>query len=265
MGTDGSRADAETLINLMVKRSDLIAELRTGPKYNRDLQDRLGVSRSTVYKAIRELKEHGIVVQTKEGNRLSLLGELVEGEYRSFVGTITEIRAPGSLLAHLAPGVDLDPAMLVGAEQVRAERHAPDRPLVTFEEIVTTADEIRGLGPVTLPQYVSVFRDELVDGELAAELLLERQVAEYLLSNYREAVADAATDGDLGLLETDESIPFGLLVVDDPGPEAVVFVYDDRGTLRGLLRNDSRDAVEWASSVYESYRGDAGRVSVADD
>lgn len=262
MGTEESGVEPSKVINLIAKRAELIAQLREGPKYNRDLQERLGVSRSTVYKAIRELKEHDIVEGTDRGNRLSLLGRLADREYQEFVGAVESICAPDDLLPFLPTDVDLDLDVLDGAAVIRSERHAPNRPVAAVEEMVERATSVVGISPVALPQYVAVFRDEIVAGRLTADLLLERPVVEHVVANYRRELEESFATGNVRIWQTAASLPFGLVVVEEPEPETAVLVYDADGTLQGVIHNTSRAAFEWGMAVYESYLQGATQVSV---
>lgn len=260
MGSSDSRADVEHLIGLVVKRSRLVDLLREGPKYKRDLQEELGVSRSTIYKAVRELEEDGIVERTDGKHRLSLVGRLVHREYREFFDSVAAVSGRGDLLSVLPSEVPFALDALDGAEVTRAERHAPNRPVETVEGIVEGASKLRGMSSAALPQYVAVFRDRIVEGELTADLLLERAVVEYVFENYRDEVAEAFDSDNVRFHETTASLPFGLIVVDEPEPETAVLVYGDDGALKGVIRNDSAAAYDWATEVYASYAGDATEV-----
>ena len=261
MGPSDSRADVEHLITLVVKRSRLVDLLRTGPRYKRDLQEELGVSRSTIYKAVRELEDEGIVERTDEGHRLSLVGRLVHREYREFSDSVAAVSGSGDLLAVLPSEVPLTLDALAGAEVTRAERHAPNRPVEAVERIVEDASKLRGMSSAALPQYVAVFRDQIVAGRLVAELLLERPVVEYVFANYRDEVMESFASDNVRFRETTASLPFGLIVVEEPEPEMAVLVYGDDGALKGVIRNDSAAACDWAAEVYGSYAADATEVA----
>lgn len=240
-------------VTALIKRSAVIDCIRERPRRKRDIQDELGVSRSTVYKAIRELEELRLVEQTSAGCQLSLLGRLLSDEYEEFFRHVETICRPGTLLDHLPADADLTTDVLVGADVVVAQRHAPRRPVTIAGDLIRDATEVRGFSPVALPQYVDVFRDEIVSGTLAADLLLEEPVVEYLIDHYREELAESFESDDLAVWRTTESLPFGLILVDAPERAVIVMVYDDGGELRGLISNRSERAFAWGTDLYERH------------
>jgi predicted transcriptional regulator len=82
-GGDGS----DDLITAVTKRAEFLSAFSSEPIPKRDLGDELRVSRSTVYKAVRELREHDLVKRTDDGLELTLAGRLLETEYDTFRGT----------------------------------------------------------------------------------------------------------------------------------------------------------------------------------
>ncbi|WP_083252599.1 GntR family transcriptional regulator [Haladaptatus sp. W1] len=72
MNDSGERPDV--LLSTVVKRAGFLTALASGPIPKRHLRDELDVSRSTVYKAVRELHEYELVERTDEGLALTLAG-----------------------------------------------------------------------------------------------------------------------------------------------------------------------------------------------
>lgn len=246
--------DPDRAVGVLAKRGDLVRLLWDGPRHVRDLQEELDVSRSTAYSAVRELAADGVAERTPDGYRLTSFGELLADEYVAFQERVGALcRAEPLLEALPAPAV-VTTDLLDGAEITYANRHAPNRPVHVVEEVVQSATRLRGFSPVILPEYVSLFHDQLVSGALEAELLLERPVVEHLIADYRPPFEEAIATDRLSLRETAESLPFGLVVVEAPREEIAVIVYDEGGELRGVLGNDSDAAIEWARAVYREYR-----------
>ena len=250
---------AETIATA-TRRSSFLAALASGPKRKRDLRDELDVSRSTVYKAVRELDEQGLVERTDDGLVLTLAGRMVESAYATFHGTVADVCRTRELLSNLPRTVDVPPALLDDADVVTAQRHAPNRPVRLFEELVRDADVVRGISPVALPQYVEVFHEQATDGDLAADLVLEKPVVEYLLSEYGDEFGETLETGRLAVWETEATLPFGLVVVEGERSVVGVVAYDERGELRGLVVNESIEAVTWGRKTFDEYRSSGTRL-----
>ena len=251
-------SDAPEVIRTVVKRADLLDRLAGGPVSKRDLRDDLGVSRSTVYKAVRELESANLVEDTDAGPRLTLAGRLLADRYRSFAGAVADVVGHGPILDAIPNDAPLTTAVLDGGNHVLAERHAPNQPITHIETLVRDVDHVVALSPVVLPQYVDLFHEQVVTGEVTAELVLESSVVEYLRSDHAERVAEATATGRLALWETDATLPYGLVVGEDDG--LALIVYEESGELRGLFCNDTTTARDWGRDVFEQFRADATAV-----
>ncbi len=246
--------DPREVIDTVARRADIVSQLVDGPKHKRDLTDEMDISRSTVYKAIRELEASFIAERTEDGYQPTLMGRLLFEEYERFYTTVRDISRPGQLLAALPKESDVGPTLLNGADCVFPERHAPNRPVHSFEEMVREATAVKGLISVVRPRYVEVFRNRLLSGELRAELVLECPVVESLRADYREAFDACLRSGNVTVRETHEQLPFGLLVVEEPIPAVRVTVYNASGGIQGVITNRSDDAVEWGRSFWQRHR-----------
>ncbi|GAA0199502.1 helix-turn-helix transcriptional regulator [Haladaptatus pallidirubidus] len=261
MSEEGTTPDE--LIGTMTKRAEFLAVLSSGPMEKRALRDELGVSRSTVYKVVRELKEYDLVKRINDGLALTLAGRILETEYETFRRRTEDVCRIRRLLLTLPADCGISTALIEDAEIILPERHAPNHPIRYFEQMVSDAECVRGLSPVALPQYVDLFYERSVSGGMAAELVLEQPVVEYLVTDYSDQLREALGIGNLSVWETENTLPFGLVVAEgtDDKPDAIcVVVYDDRGELRGLITNDGPKAVEWGHETFEAFRDDATLV-----
>lgn len=258
--TDETNDDVRDVIEIVVKRASFLDRLASGPTDKRDLRDDLDVSRSTVYKAMRELEDAKLAEEADEGCRLTLFGRLLVEEYGAFGQTVADVRGCESLLSVLPPDAPVTTAALVGADRVVAERHAPNRPVGRIERVVRNADRVVGFSPVVLAQYVNLFHEQVVSEGLVAELVLERPVVEYMWEDHNDLFAEALDTGRLSVWVTDESLPFGLLIGEGDSDEVVVIAYDRGGELRGVIANDTVAALDWSDEVFRAYRSRAEQV-----
>lgn len=259
MNNDGGSSEA--LISTAVKRAGFLTALESsGPIPKHHLMDELDVSRSTVYKAVRELREHELVERTDDGLVLTLAGRLLESEYGTFRSIATDIDRTRPLLSVLPTSSRVSSALIEDATAIHAERHAPNHPLRYFNELVEMADSVCGISPVALPQYVELFHEHAMKGSVTAELVLERPVVEYLVTDYGEQLGEALATDNLSIWEMDATLPFGLIVVEGERDAVSVVVYDDRGELRGLITNDTAAAMTWGKETFGSYREEATRM-----
>ena len=260
MNEPGGLEPAEAL-DVVARRARFIECLLDGPKYNRDIRDALDVSRSTAYKAVRELESLDMASRCDDGYELTNLGRLLYAEYERALDRIEEVCRPGHLLSILPTDTDISFGVLDGASVFFAHRHAPNRPVREIESVVEAATAVRGTGPVVLPRYVELFHEQILAGELDAELVVERQVLQYLVSDYAQDYEEAIERENFAVSVTDGELPYALLVVDEPTPQVGIIVYDQQGELRGFIRNDSAAAHQWGCERWEEARNVATPVT----
>jgi len=254
--------DTDRVLDAISRREAVIECLTAGPKHNRDIRDEIGVSRSTVYKALTELEELDVVRRGDDGHELTELGRLLFERYRSFHSEFEDICASGRLLAMLPEGADLPFMFLSGAEVVVSKRHAPNSPVQAVERIVEEASMVKGTGPVVLPRYVEVFAGQLITDKLEAALVYEKPAFQHLLDAYAEEFEPTLESENLEAWVTERELPFALLVTDEATQKVAVVVYDDGGEIRGLITNDSREAYEWGHEQWKQYRALATEPSI---
>ncbi|WP_135854461.1 helix-turn-helix transcriptional regulator [Halorussus salinus] len=257
--TDEPDSDLRECISTVVKRTAFLDRLADEPTSKRDLRDELDLSRSTVYKAVRELEALGLVTETDAGVALTLVGRLLAEECRAFESRAAAVTDAASLLSALPADVPVTTDLLVGAETVRGERHAPTGPVEHIDEVVRRTDRVVGFTPVVLPQYVDMVHEEVVADDLTADLVLEAPVVEYLRENHDERLREALASGNLSVRRTGETLPFGLVVAEGEG--LVLIVYDETGDLRGVLLNDTEAALDWGTELFRTYWERAGDES----
>ena len=253
---------AATLLELVGKRYEFLAALDASPAEKRRLVEDIGVSRSTVDRAVRELDTADLVVHTGSRYRLTLYGRTLLTIYDSLLDTIEETLRARSLLVSLPPDVEFDFSLLFDAEVHLAATPAirpPDTPLA---ELVERASGLRGLAyGRTSAQLLERFRRRVCGDGMAAELVFREATIASLLESTPTALRDiASTDG--ASVYSVGDVPFGLFVLDGRGPTRVcIVVYGSEQTLEGLIVNDSPEAVAWARAVFEYYRARADPVT----
>jgi len=240
------------LVELLLRRHDLLRELADEPRERHVLADAVPDSKSTVYKGVTQLTEAGLIAEGPEGLAPTLRGTLALARYG-------ELAAVADLdLLDALPDGSVDPDALVGADVVRPDATDAERHLDALWGFLDDATAVEGLVPVVSPGYVERF-GEYVAGGLGADLVLPADVVAHLRTEHAGAL-EALAAADVRLSETAAELPFGLLVADVPDGETVAVELRDGGLVTGLVVNDTPDAVRWARGTVARYRAEASRV-----
>lgn len=125
-----------------------------GPLATRDIVDTLDYSRSTVTRALRALREAGLIEQTADGYVATVPGVLAAHEYHRYETASEAILTSKQLVAPIpeahAPPVDL----LIGADTIRADAEIPVRPLEAVSDRVRDADTVQAYLPTLVNTHL---------------------------------------------------------------------------------------------------------------
>jgi predicted transcriptional regulator len=247
--------DTDQFIEL-VRRAPVLEALREeGAMDRRELEQHLDVSKSTVHRFTRSLRENGLIERSGGAFVLTSVGEVSAEEMAAFKASIeTAWELAPVLQVTRAHGVDIDVAAFADATVTTAEPGNPYRPVNRFMSLVAETDTLRGLDPASInPLHVDDIYERIVNG-METDAVFPSAVVENLLTSNPERAERAFESGNLRLRIHDD-IPFGLTLCDD---RIGVGIYDDdTGLLRTYADTDAPAAHEWAEAVYTNYRDKA--------
>lgn len=247
-------ADVDLLIDLL-HRSPLLEVLDGEALDRRDLQERLGISRSTCHRHTRLLRDHGVVERHDGAFRLTESGQLLADAMGRFKREATSALELAPLLAALetAP-VDIDRDAFLGATVTSAERGDPYSPVARFVELTRETSTLRGMDmDVVAPLYLEEIQRRIVAG-MDTEDIARPDAARNALDDYPEKCMEACLSGHL-TIKLRGNLPFALAIFDDRVGVGVV----EPGTrsLRLFVDTDDPAVREWAEAIYAAYDDDA--------
>lgn len=253
-----ARDTAAEKIDVVSSRLEFLLLLRDTPMEKPELVDELDVSRSTVDRGLRELETLDLIeYSAHEGYKPTLCGRLLAQEYVRLQTTAARIDRTQELLLALPADVEFDPVVLEGADVIVANNAAPFVPGTVVEDLLRGAFRLRGLARAySHPGAFEVFSDLVEDGT-RVEVVFQKGMIEHLL--------DATATDVHRLLDAEhvdpyviDDVPYGLFLVDHVADTTgCVLVYESDNHLKGVIANDTADALEWFEAVYESYKSRA--------
>lgn len=244
--------DAEEVVGLLRRRSEVLRSLVDAPKERHEVVDEFDEAASTVYEGLAQFQERGLVTSTADGLRPTLFGVVALERYDELVRTADF----GEVLADLPPGT-VDPSALVGADAVLPDRRAVDRPLVRLEEILRDAGSIRGFAPAVSPRMGALFHDRIVDDGIPVEIVLPSDIVESLHREHQTTFEETVSAPSATYFRTDEALPFTLLLVSSSAGTQVCIDVEEAGLVTGLVVNDTAESRRWAEAAYERRKGRA--------
>lgn len=237
------------------KRVATLSELITGGRELRELSDNLNIPRTTLSENLSALEEQGWVDEQSGTYRATTLGRTVVRALDEMEETLKTAHQLEPFFEHVPNTNDeIDVSVLTDATVTVANPSEPYGPTHRMQSLVSGPVAFRGFSPVVYPSLSREFRREMQEKGLEIEIILERDV----LESTRDKIDDfrpGSFDSDalrIGL--HDGSFDYGLGIVED---EVILGSTADSGFIEVTVECRNPEAVEWAESVYQSYREDA--------
>lgn len=254
----------DELRGVVSKRVEYIELLReAGALEPRDLVDELDHSRSTVTRALEELREAGLVERMEDGYEVTVAATMAAEEYRRHEARSRDILEASELLEPLSGATAPPPQLLADARTHLTDPLAPFRPLEAVSDRLRAADTVRAYLPTLVnPSLLRLWHRRTTSEGLDSTGLFDEGLLTKLQGQYPALLGEmSATDAFSAY--TADGPPYALMLTTEDGTTTVTAViYDADGGVRGVIVNDSPAAIEWAASRLNEIEADA---SPADD
>jgi predicted transcriptional regulator len=258
---DAVQADASVPENVlplgvcdaMTRRIEFIETVLKGPKDKRTLVEDLGVSRSTVDRAARELESLELITYSADGYIPTPVCERAATRFFDLTDAI-ELRRQWEPFLRWVPNeeFDLDLRLLEDAELVVAEPGDPWAMINRHVQLIGKMDRGRFVLPYTGMHAAETAHEQIVHNGAVCELIVEPSVAETFQSNpdYAQVVDEIMATGRLDVFIHEGELPYGLALVNGTA-QIIVADGDDP---RALAETDAPDVWDWMEETYNDYR-----------
>ena len=259
----GSERDFEARMETVAKRVEVLELLgEEGPIPPRDIVEMVELSRPTVTRALKELREANLVERGEGGYSPTLAGVMAADEYRRYETASEAILSADDLLAPIpetyAPPVEV----LVGADRITAETAVPVRALEAVSGRVQNAERVRAYLPTLVDtHFLRVWHRVVVATAVRSEAVFDPELLTVLKGQYPHLLAEMAATGGFDAYAT-TGPPYGIvLTTTGEDTSLAVVVYENDTAVTGVLTNDSAAAVEWAQGELDRLAGGATEVT----
>ncbi|WP_318567334.1 helix-turn-helix transcriptional regulator [Salinigranum marinum] len=249
---------AAELRRLADQRTNMLAMLVEGGSDKSGLTAELGVSRSTVDRAVRRLEGAGLVRRDRGGVTATRAGRLAHESYRRYCERTADVARFGDLLRELPATADVGPELLDGATAHRSEPPAMGRPANEVIERFERATKMWICASAINDAEASARLHEMVTERGGyADVVYTSNLASHLREWYLDKRHEMAVTGRYRAYEIDD-LSYDLFVIESlDGTGVAVVVYGDGGRLDGVIVNDTDAAVAWGKEAFERRRSAA--------
>ncbi|MDX1584667.1 MAG: ArsR family transcriptional regulator [Thermoanaerobaculia bacterium] len=251
------RSDREDLLKV-VRLASALTAFREKPRDRRDLEERLGVSKSTSFRFIRSLAEVDLLERASGTYALTARGAMIAEAVETFETNVRTAVRLGPVLEtvrDVTPSIDVD--AFADATVRTPEQGDAHSPVNRFISLVEGTTSLRCIDSNSIvPLYISDIQRRIIDG-LEAEDILTPSVVANVLAEHPGKCIEACRSGHL-TVHLHEELPYGLAIFDDR--VGIGVRNEETRTLQMFVDTDSPTVREWAEAVFESYRSEAVRM-----
>lgn len=257
---------ADDLLETVVRRKSALAALAAEPQHRRELQECLGVSKTTCHRIVRTFKNEGLIRQTNSGYELTPVGQVIESQVEAFqqgIRTATELEPLLAAVESAEISFDID--LFTDARITRPTPEEPSGPVDRFLELFRDCETVRTVDCTSFvpPLYIQeMFETGLVDDRMGVAVLPE-SVVETRFAEYPDIHRRIAEEDALIRYRIHDEVPFGLTVYDTD--HVGLRAYDDETGVPLLFADtDNPEAVAWATDVFEQYYNQSEPAAAVD-
>jgi len=227
-----------------------------------EIRDATDYSKSTTHRRIKKAVEMGLVFRNDGVYHLSELGERVSEKASGYVSAVDRAYELREFVKTVSDA-DIDITEVSDAEVTRSSSANPVAPLVRLAEVTVNASEVRVVTNSIAPESFEVGREEIRDGSLEVEMVVDRRTVESIRGSdwFGEELERDLRTGNFDLWVHEEDVPYQIGVMDD---KLCLGAEDENRMPVAMLETRDEDAVEWGLRKFESYREDAERIEPSD-
>lgn len=248
----------KAVLTTAVERKSVLSALANAPHHRKELQEELGLSKTTCHRIVRTFDDRGLLRRTDSGYELTRLGEIVHEQVESFDATVrTAYRLQPLVAAFDDAGVAFDVDLFLDAWITVPEPGDPypfaDRTMDLFRESETL--RIIDCNQLVPPLYVEKMLDIAIETGMAGEFVVTEEIALGNMEAFPDRQRQVAEGDAAGEYRVHDDIPFGMAIYDD---HLDLRAYDEEtGTPVLYVDTDDPDAIAWARGVYDRYYEEA--------
>jgi predicted transcriptional regulator len=225
------------------------------------LQDRSGLSRSTVRRTVDTMEDTNLVEQ--DGNRvyhITLIGRLLIDLYDTFESSVGQLAAKETFFHELQnENIDVPFSVLKSSELTAATGTDPHVVIDNFRiASELEVDQFVGVLPVVSPIFNQHARAVLEQGA-DMELVIDPSVLDASQEKYADDFELGLQASNFQLLVHPTPLAIGLAAFDDK--HALFGAFNDKGQLNSGLTGDSQVLIDWVEKTYHQYRNEAVPIS----
>lgn len=247
------------LATIIGERNLCLRRILDEPRSKSDLEDSLSCSRSTLDRAISELRDASLVRYDDGLWTATLLGWCAYNTRERYLDRLEDIAKAGPILKHLSTETVLDCSIVEGGTVHEAQATVPDAVITKSCAYMEKASSVRIATPTLMMGLLGGLTERVASKtDVAVELIVPKETYERAEATSPTLVERFIERCNVDLYFTVVPFSFGLWRTDEG--IAGVLVFSDQG-IEGLVVNDGDEALRWADHQLGQLKEQADRRS----
>lgn len=252
------RPSGDRIAVVLTERHSYLRELIEQPRSKCNLEDELDGSRSTLDRALRDLADADLAKYENGVWKPTPLGRCSYKTREEYLNHLKSFAEAAPLFNHLSTESPVDCTFLIGADVYETDPSMPDAVMQTLLGSVEEGSDVAVATSVIVTGFAKEFYDCVRSGEsYSLELVLPPDLFERSHTRFPALTNELLDDKNVYLHTGSIPFDFGLWIVDLA--EAGIIVFTEQG-IRGILVNDTTEALDWATNQYERVKQNADPV-----
>jgi tetratricopeptide (TPR) repeat protein/predicted transcriptional regulator len=245
--------DVESQRELIAKRVEFIELLNEhGQLEPRDFVSELDCSRSTVTRALGDLRDADLVAKTEDGYTATAVATMLSRELRRHEAATRAMLNAKPILDSIEASNAPDTAFLVDSDRELATEAAPFRPVERVANQLRDADAIRAYLPTLVtPSLLHVLHQRVVRESVTTEVVFDVNLFDEVRGQYATILGEMAASDAVSIRTTTDRDYALVVTVHDDRSCSSILSYDGGTEVVGSIHNDTEAAVAWARSTYD--------------
>ena len=258
-----NRSDWDQLTKIAAKRYECLQVLSNSSRRKRDIVDKLDCSRSTVDRAIRDLREVSLITRDDGMWQLTFYGQCVYMARSRYFEHLQTLHDAAPLLENLSPPTFLERTFLDAADVYVSESSAPDAVINVFLDHINRSTTVRVVTPVVLLGFVDEFIHSVSDSkDYKLELITSENVLDRVSTYRPDLLSDFADDPNLSCYCT--NIPFDVAFWIGDHEHVGIIVFTEQG-VSGIIVIDTDEALDQATDQFNQMKDHTESASVTEN
>lgn len=250
-----------SLAALLNKRYECLEAIGINSQSKRDLIDTLEIPRSTLDDIVRELEQKNLVKYQEGEWRTTVFGRCVLNIHDDYINDIGNMVSTQPVIQELPFNTPVDSCFLLDSEVFPASSSVPDEVVQVLLESIEPASRIQYFTPVVMAGYLEEFYKHAIKNSYQIEIIFTNDVLEKLYGLYSNRVNNIFPSEEIIIYQGEIPMEFSLWIADEQ--QTGIMVYTDYG-IRGVVRNNTNDAIMWAVELFNRIKHNAEPVYPAD-